>query len=57
MTPPDATPNPAAGPALSSSAQRVQDALARLGFTLAVVELPNSTRTAAAGSSAAASLG
>ena len=36
-----------ASPALSSSAQRVQGALAALGFTLAVVELPNSTRTAA----------
>ena len=49
----DATPTPppdsssSANPALSSSAQRVQDALARLGFTLAVVELPQSTRTAA----------
>jgi len=31
---------------LSSSAQRVQDALARLGLTLQVVELPDSTRTA-----------
>jgi prolyl-tRNA editing enzyme YbaK/EbsC (Cys-tRNA(Pro) deacylase)/protein tyrosine phosphatase (PTP) superfamily phosphohydrolase (DUF442 family) len=51
MPPADATPTPsspgAAGPALSTSAQRVQDALARLGFTLAVVELPQSTRTAA----------
>ena len=36
-----------ASPALSSSAQRVQDALAALGFTLAVVELPHSTRTSA----------
>jgi len=51
MPPADAIPTPnspgAAGPALSTSAQRVQDALARLGFTLAVVELPQSTRTAA----------
>jgi len=31
---------------LSPSAQRVQDALARLGLTLQVVELPDSTRTA-----------
>jgi prolyl-tRNA editing enzyme YbaK/EbsC (Cys-tRNA(Pro) deacylase) len=31
---------------LSSSAQRVQEALNVLGFTLEVVELPNSTRTA-----------
>jgi prolyl-tRNA editing enzyme YbaK/EbsC (Cys-tRNA(Pro) deacylase)/protein tyrosine phosphatase (PTP) superfamily phosphohydrolase (DUF442 family) len=43
MTAPDAAP----GPALSTSAQRVQSALAALGFTLAVVELPQSTRTAA----------
>jgi prolyl-tRNA editing enzyme YbaK/EbsC (Cys-tRNA(Pro) deacylase)/rhodanese-related sulfurtransferase len=53
MTPPTPTPSPgtstpgAASPALSTSAQRVQDALARLGFTLAVVELPQSTRTSA----------
>jgi len=32
---------------LSSSAQRVQDALDQLGLVLHVVELPNSTRTAA----------
>jgi prolyl-tRNA editing enzyme YbaK/EbsC (Cys-tRNA(Pro) deacylase) len=31
---------------LSASAQRVQDALQALGFTLQVVELPDSTRTA-----------
>ena len=31
---------------LSSSAQRVQDALDKLGLVLQVVELPNSTRTA-----------
>jgi prolyl-tRNA editing enzyme YbaK/EbsC (Cys-tRNA(Pro) deacylase) len=31
---------------LSSSAQKVQDALKALGLTLAVVELPGSTRTA-----------
>ncbi len=31
---------------LSPSAQKVQDALASLGFTLEVVELPGSTRTA-----------
>lgn len=31
---------------LSASAQKVQDALTELGFTLNVVELPNSTRTA-----------
>jgi Cys-tRNA(Pro) deacylase len=31
---------------LSSSAQKVQDALHRLGYSAAVVELPNSTRTA-----------
>jgi prolyl-tRNA editing enzyme YbaK/EbsC (Cys-tRNA(Pro) deacylase) len=31
---------------LSPSAQKVQDALARLGLTLQVVELPGSTRTA-----------
>jgi prolyl-tRNA editing enzyme YbaK/EbsC (Cys-tRNA(Pro) deacylase) len=43
MTTPAASPNPA----LSSSAQRVQEALAKLGFTLNVVELPQSTRTAA----------
>src|SRR5579859_3258678 len=51
MPPADTTPTPpsagAAGPTLSTSAQHVQDALARLGFTLAVVELPQSTRTAA----------
>jgi prolyl-tRNA editing enzyme YbaK/EbsC (Cys-tRNA(Pro) deacylase)/rhodanese-related sulfurtransferase len=35
-----------AGPTLSASAQRVQEALAALGFTLAVVELPQSTRSA-----------
>jgi len=38
---------PAAAPALSASAQRVQAALAAAGFTLAVVELPQSTRTSA----------
>jgi len=50
----DTTPPSAgtAGPTLSTSAQRVQDALARLGFTLAVVELPQSTRTAAEAASA-----
>ena len=32
---------------LSSSAQRVQDALRKLGLTLQVVELPESTRSAA----------
>ncbi|MBC8506797.1 MAG: YbaK/EbsC family protein [Anaerolineales bacterium] len=32
---------------LSSSAQRVQDALDKLGLVLKVVELPDSTRTAA----------
>ena len=31
---------------LSASAQKVQDALAELGMTLQVVELPSSTRTA-----------
>ncbi len=31
---------------LSTSAQKVQDALAELGMTLQVVELPSSTRTA-----------
>jgi prolyl-tRNA editing enzyme YbaK/EbsC (Cys-tRNA(Pro) deacylase)/protein-tyrosine phosphatase len=40
-------PEPAAAPALSASAQRVQAALAAAGFTLAVVELPQSTRTSA----------
>jgi prolyl-tRNA editing enzyme YbaK/EbsC (Cys-tRNA(Pro) deacylase) len=34
------------GKTLSASAQRVQDALKGLGFTLQVVELPASTRTA-----------
>lgn len=34
-------------PELSSSAQRVQDALNQLGLVLKVVELPDSTRTAA----------
>jgi len=34
------------GKTLSASAQRVQDALMGLGFTLQVVELPASTRTA-----------
>ncbi len=38
--------SPASKP-LSPSAQRVQAALAGLGFTLSVVELPQSTRTAA----------
>ena len=32
---------------LSASAQRVQDALMKLGLTLQVVELPDSTRSAA----------
>jgi prolyl-tRNA editing enzyme YbaK/EbsC (Cys-tRNA(Pro) deacylase) len=36
---------PATAGALSASAQRVQTALAALGFTLVVVELPQSTRT------------
>jgi len=44
MTAPTPPANP--NPALSSSARRVQDALAKLGFTLNVVELPQSTRTA-----------
>ena len=44
VTQPDASP---AGGGLSASAQRVQDALAARGFALAVVELPQSTRTAA----------
>lgn len=39
---------------LSPSAQRVQNALSKLGLTLAVVELPDSTRSAA---EAAAALG
>jgi prolyl-tRNA editing enzyme YbaK/EbsC (Cys-tRNA(Pro) deacylase) len=39
---------------LSSSAQKVQDALSALGLTLEVVELPDSTRTAA---EAAAAIG
>jgi prolyl-tRNA editing enzyme YbaK/EbsC (Cys-tRNA(Pro) deacylase)/protein tyrosine phosphatase (PTP) superfamily phosphohydrolase (DUF442 family) len=53
VTPPESTSAPAAGTpgaggrTLSSSAQRVQDALARMGFTLAVVEMPQSTRTSA----------
>lgn len=57
MTPTEAasTPAPAGSagaagpgaPALSASARRVQDALAALGFTLAVAELPQSTRTSA----------
>lgn len=34
------------GKQLSGSAQKVQEALKNLGFTLNVVELPNSTRTA-----------
>jgi len=34
------------GPKLSRSARRVQDALAGLGFTLKVTELPDSTRSA-----------
>ena len=34
------------GKQLSGSAQKVQEALKNLGFTLHVVELPNSTRTA-----------
>ena len=38
---------PPASSTLSASAQRVQNALAALGFTLAVVELPHSTRTSA----------
>ena len=32
---------------LSTSAQRVQDALMKLGLTMQVVELPDSTRSAA----------
>lgn len=45
---PQAGASAAAGaPALSASAQRVQDALAAKGFSLAVVELPQSTRTSA----------
>jgi prolyl-tRNA editing enzyme YbaK/EbsC (Cys-tRNA(Pro) deacylase) len=40
------TQSPASKP-LSPSAQRVQAALAGLGFTLSVVELPHSSRTAA----------
>ena len=44
---PTKRPSGAASPALSGSAQRVQDALAALGFSLAVVELPQSTRTSA----------
>jgi prolyl-tRNA editing enzyme YbaK/EbsC (Cys-tRNA(Pro) deacylase)/protein tyrosine phosphatase (PTP) superfamily phosphohydrolase (DUF442 family) len=53
MPPSETAPTPAessssaAGSALSASAQRVQNALAALGFTLAVVELPQSTRTSA----------
>ncbi len=50
MTSPEATPS---GPsALSASAQRVQGALAAQGFTLAVVELPQSTRTSTEAASA-----
>jgi prolyl-tRNA editing enzyme YbaK/EbsC (Cys-tRNA(Pro) deacylase)/protein tyrosine phosphatase (PTP) superfamily phosphohydrolase (DUF442 family) len=45
MTSPQSQLTDPAG-ALSNAAQRVQNALAALGFTLAVVELPNSTRTA-----------
>ena len=55
MTIPETSPAPgsgASGPALSSSARRVQEALGKLGFTLAVVELPQSTRTAAEAASA-----
>jgi prolyl-tRNA editing enzyme YbaK/EbsC (Cys-tRNA(Pro) deacylase) len=59
MTQPETSPAPnaagAAGPALSNSAQRVQAALAKLGFTLAVVELPQSTRTAAEAAAAVGS--
>jgi len=50
MTIPETSPAPQ--PPLSSSAQRVQAALAKLGFTLSVVELPQSTRTAAEAASA-----
>jgi prolyl-tRNA editing enzyme YbaK/EbsC (Cys-tRNA(Pro) deacylase)/protein tyrosine phosphatase (PTP) superfamily phosphohydrolase (DUF442 family) len=54
-TPSEPAPGPSAGAAgagpspatLSDSAQRVQNALAAHGFTLAVAELPQSTRTAA----------
>ncbi|MCC6189169.1 MAG: YbaK/EbsC family protein [Anaerolineales bacterium] len=41
------SPDASTQPALSASAQRVQRALAELGFALAVVELPQSTRTSA----------
>jgi prolyl-tRNA editing enzyme YbaK/EbsC (Cys-tRNA(Pro) deacylase) len=44
MTAPTPPANP--NPVLSGSARRVQDALAQLGFTLNVVELPQSTHTA-----------
>ncbi|MEP7358728.1 MAG: YbaK/EbsC family protein [Anaerolineales bacterium] len=44
---PQPTQPPSEGGTLSASAQRVQSALAALGFTLAVVELPQSTRTSA----------
>jgi prolyl-tRNA editing enzyme YbaK/EbsC (Cys-tRNA(Pro) deacylase)/protein tyrosine phosphatase (PTP) superfamily phosphohydrolase (DUF442 family) len=49
MTEPSPEParEPAAASALSASAQRVQAALTAAGFTLAVVELPQSTRTSA----------
>ena len=46
-TEPSQPPPATAGSTLSASAQRVQNALAALGFTLAVVELPHSTRTSA----------
>ena len=47
MTPTEPAAASSAASPLSPSAQRVQDVLAKLGFTLAVVELPQSTRTSA----------
>ena len=58
MTPPESSPIPnaaGASPALSNSAQRVQAALGQLGFTLTVVELPQSTRSAAEAAAAVGS--
>ena len=55
MTTPETPTTPGSSapqPPLSSSARRVQEALAKLGFTLSVVELPQSTRTAAEAASA-----
>jgi len=46
---------PPASKPLSASAQRVQAALSALGFTLNVVELPQSTRTAAEAAAAVGS--